>query len=94
VVEYSKKKIACEVMEKNTKDDKYKVVDDIIYYKDHIYIVIQSTLKENIMEPMHNTPLAGHQGYFKTYRKMRERFTWKVLKYDAMKHLREFVTFQ
>jgi hypothetical protein len=70
------------------------VVDDIIYYKDRIYLVLESTLKENIMEAMHNTPLAGHPGYFKTYRKIRERFTWKGLKDDVLKHVRECVTCQ
>jgi hypothetical protein len=39
VVEYSKNKFACEVMDHNTQDDRYKVVDDIIYYKDRIYLV-------------------------------------------------------
>jgi hypothetical protein len=38
----------------------YKVVDDVIYYKDHIYLVPESTLKEKIMKDMRDTPLAGH----------------------------------
>jgi hypothetical protein len=67
-------------------------VDDIIYYKDHIYLVLESTLKENIMRDMHDTPLAGHPGYFKTYRKIRERFTWKGLKYYVLRHVRECMT--
>ena len=60
MVEYSKKKIACEFMDHNKQDARYKVVDDIIYYKEHIYVVMESTLKENIIEAMHNTPLVGH----------------------------------
>jgi hypothetical protein len=72
----------------------YKVVDDIIYYKDRIYLVLKSTLKEKIMEAMHNTPLAGHPGFFKTYRQVRERFTWKGLKDDVLKDMRECVTCQ
>jgi len=92
VVEYSQNKFACEDMDHNTQDDRYKVVDDIIFYKDHIYLVMESTLKENIMESMHNTPLAGHSGYFKTYRKIRESFTWKGLKDDVLMHMRECVT--
>ena len=68
------------------------MVYGIIYYKERIYIVLESALKENIMEAMHNTPLAGHLGYFKTYRKIRERFTWKGLKDDVLKNVREGVT--
>jgi hypothetical protein len=93
-VEYSKNKFACELMDHSVQDDRYKVVDDIIYYKDRIYLVPESTLKEKIMEAMHDAPLAGHLGYFKTYRKIRERFTWKGLKDDVLKHVRECVTCQ
>jgi hypothetical protein len=38
------------------------VVDDIINYKDCIYLVLESTLKEKIMRDMHETSLAGHSG--------------------------------
>jgi hypothetical protein len=67
-VEYSKNKFSCEVMDHNTQDDNYKVVDDIIYYKYRIYLVPESRLKEKIMEVMHNIPLAGHPRFFKTYK--------------------------
>jgi hypothetical protein len=88
LVEYSKNQFACEVMDHSAQDDRYKVVDDIIYYKDHIYLVSKSILKEKIMEVVHNTPLAGHPGFFKTYRQVRERFTWKGLKDDVLKNVR------
>jgi len=66
-VEYSKKIFACEVMDRRVQDDRYKVVDDINYYKDRIYLEPESTLKGKIMEAMHHTSLVGHLGYFKTY---------------------------
>ena len=34
LVEYSKNTFACMQMDDDTQDDRYKVVDDIIYYKD------------------------------------------------------------
>jgi hypothetical protein len=39
-------------------------------------------------------PAAGHQGYFKTYRQIRERFSWKGLKDDVLKHILECTTCQ
>jgi hypothetical protein len=36
LVVYPKRKVSCEVMDRSVQDDRYKVVDDIIYYKDHI----------------------------------------------------------
>jgi hypothetical protein len=44
LVEYSENKCACEMMEGNVQDNRYKVVDDIIYYKCCIYLVLESTL--------------------------------------------------
>jgi hypothetical protein len=65
LVEYSKNTFACDLMDHNIQDDRYEVVDDIIYYKDHIYLVLKSTLKEKITRAMHDAPLVGHPRYFK-----------------------------
>jgi hypothetical protein len=89
LVEYSKNKFSCEILDGRTQDDRYRVIDDIIYYKDRIYLVPESQLKDKIMHATHNSPLAGHPGYLKTYRKIRERFTWKGLKTDVLRFVRE-----
>ena len=73
LVEYSKKKFACELMDGHIQDDTYRVVDDNILYKDMIYLVSESHLKEKIMRVTHDTPLAEQLGYFKTYSKIKER---------------------
>jgi hypothetical protein len=93
-VEYSKNKFACEVMDGQVIDDRYRVLDDVIFYKDRIYLVPKSTLKGKILKVCHDSPTAGHQGYFKTYRQIRERFSWKGLKDDVLKHIRECTTCQ
>jgi hypothetical protein len=66
LVEYYKKTFACEVMNGNLVDDRYRVLDDIIFYKDHIYLVLESTLNGKILKVCHDFPVVGHQGYFKT----------------------------
>jgi len=75
LVEYSKNKFACEILDGQVSDDRYRVIDDIIYYKDRIYLVLESQLKEKILHATHTSPLAGHPGYLKTYREIQERFT-------------------
>jgi len=94
LVEYSKDKFACEILDGKIQDDRYKVVDDIIYYKDKIYLVQGSQLKQKIIQATHDSPLAGHQGFFKTYRQIRERFTWKNIKEDVLNHVRECNIYQ
>ena len=48
-----------------------------------------SQLKKKILQASHDSPLAGHQGFTKTYRAIRERFSWKGLKGDVLQHVRE-----
>jgi hypothetical protein len=94
LVEYSKNKFACEVMDGQIQDDRYRVIDDVIFYKDRVYLVPDSGLKKKILIAVHDSPLAGHQEFFKTYRQIRERFSWKGLKQDVMRHVSECVTCQ
>ncbi|XP_057812846.2 uncharacterized protein LOC131026858 [Cryptomeria japonica] len=86
LVEYSKDQHACEVMDGLVLDDKYSVVDDVIYYKSRVYLVPGSQLKEWILHAYHDTPTARHPGYGKTYREVRERFFSKGLKDDVLRH--------
>jgi hypothetical protein len=51
-------------------------------------------LKKKILTVVHDSPLAGHQEFFKNYRQIRERFSWRGLKQDVMKHVSESMTFQ
>jgi uracil DNA glycosylase len=72
----------------------YKVIDEVIFYKDRFYLVVEYNLKKNILAAVHNSPLVGHQGFFKTYRQVNERFSCKGLKKDVMRHINECVTCQ
>lgn len=89
LVEYSKDRQACEILDGTHGDDRYRGMDDVIYYKDNIYLVPGSQLMEKILHTTHDSHLAGHQGFYKTYRAIRERFTWRCLKEDVLKHVRE-----
>eukprot|EP00253_Pinus_taeda_P014747 PITA_14747 len=89
VKEYSKDRFACEVLDGQVADDRYKVIDEIIYYRDWIFLTEGSQLKKKILQASHDSPLAGHQGFTKTYRAIRERFSWKGLKEDVLQHIRE-----
>ena len=45
-VEYAKDKFSCEIFYGTNHDDRYKVLEGIIYYKYRIYLVTSSSLKE------------------------------------------------
>ena len=46
LVEYSKNKFACEVMDGQIQDERYRVIDDVIFYKHRVYLVPDSGLKK------------------------------------------------
>jgi hypothetical protein len=73
-------------------DEKYRVVHDIIYFGDGIYLVPKSTLREDIMRVIHDSPMAGHLGCFQTYQQIRQRVSWKGLEDDVWIHVRECMT--
>ena len=89
LVEYSKDRFACEILDEQVVDDRFRVIDEIIYYRDWIFLTEGSQLKKNIVHASHDSPLAGHQGFTKTYRAIRERFSWKDLKEDVLQHIWE-----
>ena len=64
--------------------DGYMIIGNIIYYKGRIYLIPESTLKNNIIHASHESPLSGHQGFLKTYKQIKERFSWKGLKEEVI----------
>eukprot|EP00253_Pinus_taeda_P032599 PITA_32599 len=87
LVEYSKDRQACEILDGTYGDDRFRVMDDVIYYKDRIYLVPGSQLKDKIMQVAHDSPLAGHPRFLKTYHAIKERFSWRDLKGDILRHV-------
>ena len=57
LVEYSKNKFACELLDGQIQDDRYKIIDDIIYYKGRIYLVPESALNKKVLQASHDSPL-------------------------------------
>ena len=74
------------------RNDLYKVLDGVIYYKDKIYLVLGLEMKKNIFEVSHDSPLARQLGYLNTYQKSREMFFWKGIKYNVLRHVGKCIT--
>jgi hypothetical protein len=68
LVEYSKNQFACELMDGQVQDDNFRIMDDILYYKGRIFLVLESTFKSKVLQACHDSPVARHQGFIKTYR--------------------------
>ena len=71
-----------------------KISEPIHHYKYIIYFFPNLSLKEEILKKAHESPLAGHPNLFKTFRMLRERFSWKGLKAGVLKYVNECPTCQ
>ena len=81
-------------MDGQVQDDNFRVINDLIYYKDRIFLVPGSAFKAKVLQAYHDSLMAGHQGINKTYKQVRERLSWKGLKEDVIKHVKECTTCQ
>lgn len=56
--------------------------------------MLEPELKKKIIYASHDSPLEGHQGFMKTYKVIRECFSWKGLKKKVLKHVKECSIYQ
>ena len=54
--------------------------NDLLWYKDHLYLCKNSQLKQKILMELHTYPLGGHSGFLKTYHGVKKDFFWDGLK--------------
>ena len=85
---------ASRVIASTIHDDHYVVMDRLIKFQGRIYLIPSSKFKEVILKAFHDAPTTRHPVVFKTYRIIREQFTWKGLKDDVQKYVRECTIFQ
>ena len=89
LVEYAKDKFGCDVLYGLIGDDNYRILNGLIYYKGRIYLVRYSNLKYKVLQEAHDSPMAGHPGIFKTFRKLRKMLYWKGMKEYVQKYVNE-----
>lgn len=59
----------------------------LILKRNRIFFTPNSKMKEKVLGTLHNIPLASHIGITNTYKVVRERFTWKGLEQDILRHV-------
>jgi len=54
--------------------------DEILLYKNKIYVPNSHELRSTILKEMHNAPYAGHPGYQKTIAAVKSQYYWPCMK--------------
>lgn len=61
----------------NLDPHKYSLKDDLIFYKNNIFIGDCPTLKTQTLHYVHSDPATGHSGYERTLHRAKRDFYWK-----------------
>ncbi|VFQ68537.1 unnamed protein product [Cuscuta campestris] len=59
------------------------VQEGLLYYKRRLYVSPGSPLRDRILTEFHSTPLAGHQGVERTFRRIAAVFYWPGLRREV-----------
>ena len=67
LVEYSKNLFTCKVLDGHVIGGRYRVVDGVIYFHDHIYLTRDSKLEEGILHAAYEALFSGHEDSIDSY---------------------------
>ena len=70
--------------------DKFKsfeLNDEILYYKGRVCIPKLGEYRLNIMNDLHDIPIAGHPGFQKTYMAVKRHYHWPGMKRDVKEYV-------
>ncbi|KAH9302425.1 hypothetical protein KI387_014008 [Taxus chinensis] len=85
LVEYSKNRHTCEILDGHIQDDNYRLEDEMIFYQGRLYLVSNSWLRMEILRHVHCiSSVTGHLSFDETYRFIWERFRWHGLREDIL----------
>ena len=76
------RKLIEEVENNKATNFKYSWEKDILWYKQRIYVPSSSKFKTQVLKENHESPIAGHVGFFKRSHNIRQSFFWKGMKND------------
>ena len=83
MAEYTRDEFAQGILGGTVRNKRYMVREGLILKRNRIFLTPNFEMKEKVLHALYNTPLAGHLCITKTYKAVRERFTWKGLKQDV-----------
>ena len=61
--------------------------DGLLWNKDRLVLPPNSPHKEAVIHEFHNTPMGGHSGMFRTYKRIASNFYWVGMKKDIQDYI-------
>lgn len=67
----------------------YKIEGKLLYHKYKLCVPESSGVRKLILHDTHNSPIAGHAGFMKTYFKIRSSYFWPGMKKEIAGYIRQ-----
>ena len=80
--EYAKDLETSTIINNSNHDSKFEWKNDILWYKGRIYLNSNSKFKVKAIKESHDSPAAGHVGFFKSYYNARRSYFSKGMQKD------------
>jgi hypothetical protein len=65
----------------------YQEHQDLIFFKEKIWLPRDFPLKDRILNEFHNSPISGHMGVDKTFHRLQANFFWQGMRQDIRKYI-------
>jgi transposase InsO family protein len=65
----------------------YQEHQDLIFFKEKIWLPRDFPLKDRILNEFHNSPVSGHMGVDKTFHRLQANFFWQGMRQDIRKYI-------
>jgi hypothetical protein len=88
-VEYAKDPEPKSIINNLDQNPKFEWKNDILWYKNKIYLIPPSKFKMEVLRESHNSLALRHVGFFKTYYNARQSFYWKGMNKDIQRFVVE-----
>lgn len=89
-IEYVKDLESYSIINNLDQNLKFKCSNEIICYKEKIYLTPSSKFKIKVLRESHSSLAVGHVGFFKTYYNAHKSFYWKGMNKDIWKYVVEY----
>ena len=88
MMEYSKDLFTCGVLDGEVVDERFKVVDGVIYFYNLILLVSDSKLKERLLDATYEIFLSKLTGFIRAYHALLGGFIWEGFKEEVHSHMK------
>jgi hypothetical protein len=65
----------------------YQIQQDLIFFKERIWLPRDFALKDRILNEFHNSPISGHMGTDKTFHRLQANFFWQGMRQDIRRYV-------